>query len=90
MKKEGSNMDQLEVTALAWRISGHICALSDGERHVGHVVRIGGRWHAYDAMHSNEAGDGFQCLGTFSAVDPAKDAVEQSYRVLPHQFAGAA
>jgi hypothetical protein len=75
---------------LAWRISSQICALSDGERHVGHIVRIGGRWHAYDAMHSNETGDGFLCLGTFVAVESARDAVEQSYSLLPVRFAGAA
>ena len=83
-------MNQQAVTALAWRISGHMCALSDGERHIGHVVRIGGRWHAYDAMHSNETSDGFRSLGSFAAVNSAKSAVEQSYRLLPLQFAGAA
>lgn len=76
--------------ALMWRTSGHICALSDGERHIGHIVRIGGRWHAYDAMHSNQTGDGFLSLGTFIALDCAKDAVEQSYRQLPLPIAGAA
>ena len=67
-------------SVLEWRTSAHICALSDGERHVGHIVRVGGRWHAYDAMHSNETGDGFRSLGTFIAVDAAKQAVEQTYR----------
>jgi hypothetical protein len=90
LKKEGINMDQQPAAALAWRISGHICALSDGERHVGHIVKIGGRWHAYDAMHSNETADGFRSLGTFVALEPAKEAVEQSYRTLPLTFAGAA
>jgi hypothetical protein len=76
--------------ALAWRNSGHICALSDSERHIGHVVKIGGRWHAYDAMHSNEAGNGFRSLGTFVAAETARGAVEQSYLLLPMLFAGAA
>src|ERR1700723_1786491 len=46
-----------DVATLTWRHSNHICALSDGERHVGHIVKIGGRWHAFDAMHSNDNGD---------------------------------
>jgi hypothetical protein len=78
------------AAALAWKISGHICALSDGERHVGHVVRIGGRWHAYDAMHSNETGDGFRSLGTFAAVESAKRTVEQCYLQRSLLYAGAA
>ena len=81
---------QAPGSALEWRTSAHICALSDGERHVGHIVRVGGRWHAYDAMHSNEKGDGFLSLGTFIAVDAAKEAVEQTYRMLPLSLAGAA
>ena len=75
-------------TTLAWRHSDHICALSDGERHVGHIVKIGGRWYAFDAMHSNESGDGFRTLGTYAAEGPAKSAVEQCYRLL--SFAGVA
>jgi hypothetical protein len=78
------------AAALAWRISGHICALSDGERHVGHIVKISGRWHAYDAMHSNETGDGFRSLGTFVSLEPAKGAVAQSYLQRPLSYAGAA
>jgi hypothetical protein len=83
-------MNPGRMLMLAWRNSGHICALSDGERHVGHILRIGGRWHAFDAMHSNEAGDGFRSLGTFATVGSAKEAVEQSYRLWPVRYAGAA
>jgi hypothetical protein len=83
-------MDPILMATLAWRNSGHICALSDGERHIGHVVKIGGRWHAFDATHSNEAGNGFRSLGTFAALNAAKEAVEQGYRLLPLSFAGAA
>jgi len=75
---------------LVWRNSDYICALSDGERHVGHIVRIGGRWHAFDAMHSNDKGDGFRPLGTFTAASPARETVEQSYRPKSVPFAGAA
>lgn len=75
---------------LTWRHSDHICALSDGERHVGHIVKIGGRWHAFDAMHSNDNGDGFRSLGSYASESPAKIAVEQCYRLLPMSFAGVA
>jgi hypothetical protein len=76
---------------LTWQISARVCALSDWERHIGHVVRIGGCWHAFDATHSNEKGNGFQSLGTFAAVESARHAVEQSYRPSPRKsFAGAA
>jgi hypothetical protein len=76
--------------ALVWRNSNHRCALSDSERHIGHIVRIGRRWHAFDATHSNAAGDGFRSAGTFVAAESARNAVEQSYRSLPMPFAGAA
>lgn len=76
--------------AAAWRNSAQICALSDEERHIGHIVKIGGRWHAFDAVHSNETGDGFRSLGTFAAPESAKRAVEQSCHPLPLSFAGAA
>jgi hypothetical protein len=92
--EEGADMNQNgndePSPTLEWRNSAHICALSDGERHVGHIVKIGGRWHAFDAMHSNEKGDGFRSLGTFASVATARDAVEQAYRSKPEPFAGAA
>ncbi|HVW08525.1 MAG TPA: hypothetical protein VHC90_08085 [Bryobacteraceae bacterium] len=76
--------------ATAWRISAHICALSDSERHLGHIVKVGMRWHAYDATHSNETGDGFLCLGNFVSMESAKEAVEQSCGVRRTSFLGAA
>ena len=76
--------------AISWQNSDHTCALSDGERHIGHVVKIGGRWHAFDATRSNDAGDGFRALGTFLSVESARNAVEHSYRMLPLSFAGVA
>jgi hypothetical protein len=69
---------QCNAGAPAWRISAQICALSDGERHLGHTVKMGARWHAYDATHTNAAADGFLCLGNFVSVESAKNAVEQS------------
>lgn len=78
------------AAALEWQYSGQICALSDGERHIGHVVKIGGRWHAFDAMHGNDTGDGFQSLGTFVARESAITAVESGYRLPLPPFAGSA
>jgi len=82
---------QYDAGAPAWRISAHICALSDGERHLGHIVKVGSRWHAYDATRSNETEDGFLCLGNFISMEPAKGAVEQSCgRSQRNSFRGAA
>jgi hypothetical protein len=67
-----------------------MCALADGERHLGHVVKEGAHWHAYDATHANESGDGFLCLGNFVSLDSAKSAVEQSCGVSRPSFRGAA
>jgi hypothetical protein len=63
------------TTAPAWRDSNSICALADGERHMGHVLKIGGRWHAFDSMHFNEESNGFRSLGSFSSLSAAKEAV---------------
>lgn len=71
-KKSGITM------APAWRNSNSICALADGERHMGHVLKIGGRWHAFDGMHLNEESNGFRSLGSFASLTAAKEAVVQS------------
>jgi hypothetical protein len=82
---------QYDAGAPAWRTSAHICALSDGERHLGHIVKVGARWHAYDATRSSETGDGFLCLGNFVSTESAKNAVEQSCgRSRRDAFRGAA
>ena len=73
-----------------WRNSDHVCALSDSERHIGHAVKIGGRWHAFDATHANVTGDGFRQLGVFATAELAQREVEFSHRMLPLSFAGAA
>lgn len=81
---------QYPTEAPAWRISAHMCALADGERHLGHVVKVGARWHAYDATHSNDAGDGFLCMGNFVSLESAKNAVEQNCGKSRVSFRGAA
>jgi hypothetical protein len=60
-----------------WRSSEYICALSDGDRHLGHVVENMG-WHAYDAIHPAGTEGGFRYLGVFEDVTAAKGAVELS------------
>ncbi|MDE3197686.1 MAG: hypothetical protein KGN84_15160 [Acidobacteriota bacterium] len=64
--------------AFAWRNSDTVCALADGERHLGHILKIGGRWHAFDATHANKTDNGFRFLGTYASLVSAKQAVEQS------------
>jgi hypothetical protein len=71
----------------AWRNSPEICALADGERHLGHIVRIGGRWYAFDATHFNESSDGFRGLGSFACISSAKEAVELCRSRIPEYAA---
>lgn len=78
------------LAAIAWRDSISICALADGERHLGHIVKVGERWHAFDSTHFNEEMNGFRSLGSFASVAHAKQAVEQSSRQGVIQYAGAA
>jgi hypothetical protein len=61
-----------------WRNSGSICALADGERHLGHVLKVGRQWYAFDATHFNEESNGFRTLGSFASLSAAKDAVGES------------
>lgn len=61
-----------------WRDSNNVCALSDGDRHLGHVVLKAGQWNAFDATHLDDKRDGFKGLGMFPSLDLAKAAVEGS------------
>lgn len=67
------------AVGLSWRVSRNVGALTDGERHVGHVIKASGQWHAYDAMHRSEGGAGFRLLGSFAALESAQQAVERIY-----------
>ena len=86
------NTDSVNLQASVWRDSTDICALADGERHLGHILQIGGRWFAFDGTHFNEAMDGFRNLGSFASPGPAMEAVELSCsaRTIRVQYAGAA
>ncbi len=59
-----------------WRDSFHVCALSEEDRHLGHIVRTRRGWNAFDSTHLNDARDGFRDLGTFFSLLGAKHAVE--------------
>jgi hypothetical protein len=61
-----------------WHDSGLVCAFSDRDRHLGHIVLKRRQWYAFDATHLNDAGDGFRYLGAFSSIHVAKAAVESS------------
>jgi hypothetical protein len=83
------NNTDLDASAI-WRESEAICALADRERHLGHILKIGGRWHAFDATHLNQDGNGFRFLGSFANVDSAKQAIEDRGPACKTLFAGAA
>ena len=73
-----------------WRNSTTICAFADGERHYGHIVKIDGRWYAFDATHPDAEGAGFRRLGSFAGVRSAKQSVERSTLDFPMPLAGVA
>ena len=60
-----------------WHRSGDICAVSDGDRHLGHIVRTDA-WEAYDATKLNGNGTGFKYLGQFERSVDAELAVNKS------------
>ena len=71
-----------------WCESDHICAIADGDRHLGHGVHAeDGVWHAYDATKLNSNRDGFRYIGQFSTAAEAKAAVENAIALpLPLVF----
>jgi hypothetical protein len=63
-----------------WTDSETVCCLANGERHLGHIVKVDGGWLAFDATHLNERGTGFRLLGCCTTITLAKYAVEQVFR----------
>ncbi len=61
-----------------WHDSRRICALSDGDRHLGHIILIAGQWICFDATHLNNSRTGFRHLGNFPTIAAAKAALESS------------
>jgi hypothetical protein len=72
----GDTNDDL-TRSLSWKSSEHVCAFSDDERHLGHVIKTE-HWNAYDATRLNEASEGFKYLGAFVDLAAAMQAVECS------------
>ncbi len=62
----------------AWRDSDSVCALVDDGRHMGHMVKAGSCWLAYDATRTNESGTGFRLLGSWKEAAAAKFALEEA------------
>jgi hypothetical protein len=73
--KRASNGLQVAV----WTDSETVCCLADEERHLGHIVRAGGNWLAFDATHLNDHGTSFRCLGCCTTITLAKFAVERVF-----------
>jgi len=69
--------------ATLWRDSPSVCALADDERHLGHIVKAGDSWLAFDATHPGGAGSGIRFLGSWMNTALAKCAVEQA---IANQF----
>lgn len=82
--------DQL-TRSRSWKTSEYVCAFSDDERHLGHVIRTE-QWNAFDATRLGEASGGFKYLGSFADLARAMQAVERSVeqkRELRTMHAGA-
>jgi hypothetical protein len=75
---DGFRTEQFPVAT--WCDSSSVCSLADGERHLGHVVRAGNQWLAFDATHINNSGTGFRFLGCCATITAAKRAVEQIFK----------
>src|SRR3954463_1839612 len=59
-----------------WFTSRGVCAYADRDRHLGHIVRAGEGWIAFDATHVNTQGNAFRPLGFFRSMATAKEAVQ--------------
>ena len=78
------------LTPPEWRNSASICALADGERHYGHIVKIDGRWYAFDATHPDAESSGFRRLGSYASIRSAKQAVERGALQVPMDLVSVA
>ena len=62
-----------------WRKSDHICAIADGDRHLGHAIQAEDSvWHAYDTTKLNPDRNGFRYIGQFRTAAEARQAVENA------------
>ena len=67
-----------KIKAGSWRDSSQVCVYSDRERHLGHVVRSGDGWIAFDGTHTSAFGNTFRPLGFFQSEEAAKEAVQSA------------
>lgn len=75
---DGFRTEQFHVAT--WCDSSSVCSFADGERHLGHVVRAGDYWFAFDATHTNDSGTCFRFLGCYASITAARRAVEQVFK----------
>lgn len=74
---DGFRTEQFHVAT--WCDSSSVCSLADDERHLGHIVRAGNHWFAFDATHINDSGAGFRLLGCYASITSARRAVEKVF-----------
>ena len=77
MKEKNMRQSQTAAKA-AWHDSSTVCAYSNEDRHLGHIVRTPGGWIAFDATHATTQGNAFRPLGFFRSVENAREAVESA------------
>ena len=88
LREQIAQTEQVDFTiqgaakSAAWQDDIEVSALSDSERHLGHIFWDGDAWVAYDAVHPSPSSDGFLCLGRFRSVNEAKEVIEKSVGVL--------
>ena len=70
-----------------WFVSERVCALSDPERHLAHLVKVGLQWFVFDATHLNQEGTGCVMLGSFVRKRTAMDAAESATLSMPGSIA---
>jgi hypothetical protein len=78
--------DRSSRSTATWRDSPSVCALADDQRHLGHIVRAGDCWLAFDATRFNKTGTGFWLLGSCVNIATAKCAVELAVAENPASF----
>jgi hypothetical protein len=61
-----------------WLIFPHVSAFCTSVRHLGHIVRHGRQWHAFDTTRPHNDGTFPKIVGTFYNARKARAAVEMS------------
>jgi hypothetical protein len=66
------------VGTLKWRDGSHTCALSDSERHLGHLFESEGKWTAFDATRPNRTKTGPKRVGVFDSLEQSRRELERA------------